>query len=481
MNENNTSLLKATKIVATIGPATESPEMLEKLILAGMNVARFNAKHVDPTWHQERILRVREVAKKLNQPVAVLLDLQGPEIRLDLPNGVDSFHVKPGDFVTFSSDRTISDSNIVYVPQEVIDAETEGNRILIDDGVGEFVIVAKNSHSLECEVHEEFDVKKRKTVNTPGVIINTPSLIPADLDYLEMSKETPVDFIALSFVRNKHDIEILKQEMANRNLNSAIVAKIENQSALDNLQEIIESCDAVMVARGDLGVEVPFEELTRWQKEIIKVSRENSKPVITATQMLKSMVENPVPTRAEVSDIANAVYDGTDAVMLSEETTIGKYPLKAVKTQARIVSYCEQYANPPEIKALDFDVRSAITHASILLLECSQDPTHSLHIDKVICLSATGATAKQLTKFRAKKQVYVFTNQENTYNQLALVYGVVPFLVDFSDTSLDNPMNILKKAKELQIVTTGEVILVVHGTDWSEPGLTNSLRVLEVK
>ncbi len=472
---------KATKLVSTIGPATESEEQLEKLILGGMNVARFNAKHVDPTWHQERIQRVRNVADRLGQPIGVLLDLQGPEIRLDLPEGLDSFDAKEGDVVTFTSDRSLSGTHVIYVPQEVIEAEAEGNRILIDDGVGEFFVVAKNSNSLETQVQDDLTVKKRKTVNTPGVMINMPSLIPADLGYLDMVQSTPVDFIALSFVRNKEDIRILKEEMANRGISAAVVAKIENQSALDNLEEIIAASEAVMVARGDLGVEVPYEELTRWQKEIITKSREYARPVITATQMLKSMVDNPMPTRAEVSDISHAVYDGTDAVMLSEETTIGKYPVKTVKTQAKIVMYAEQYATTPIIKELNLTLRTTVMEAAVLLLRELQSRPTEIQIDKTIVLTVTGMTARYLAKYRDKKPIYALTNSPETYRQLALAYGVTPYLIEFSDESLSNPASILEMCKEKGIVNKGEIALMVHGTKWREAGMTNSLRVMQVE
>ncbi len=473
--------VKSTKIVATIGPATETEESIEQLILAGMNVARFNTKHGTPEWHKERLERVRRVADRLKLPVATLLDLQGPEIRLDLPAGIDSFDVKENDSVTFTSDRTLTDTHVIFVPQEVIDAEQEGNRILIDDGAGEFFVVAKNTHALVTQVHESFTVKKRKTVNTPGVTINMPSLIDTDIVQLDNLNDELVDFIALSFVRNVEDIRILREEMAKRNLHAAVMAKIENQAAIDNLEAIIEASDAVMVARGDLGVEVPFEELTRWQKEIILLSRNHAKPVITATQMLKSMVDSPVPTRAEVSDISNAVYDGTDAVMLSEETTIGKYPVKAVKTQAKIAAYAEQYATPRELEVFDFDVSTAITHAAVLLLESAHNPDHSMTVDRIVCLSATGTTARNIARFHKVRQLHVLTNRPQTYRKLALVYGVIPHLVDFSDESLNNTAEVMAKIKELEIVTVGQVVMVVHGTTWDEPGLTNSLRILQVK
>lgn len=474
-------LEKSTKIVATIGPATESEESIEQLILAGMNVARFNTKHSTPEWHKERLERVRRVADRLQRPIATIIDLQGPEIRLDLPAGIEAFDVKEQDAVTFTSDLTLTGSHIIFVPQAVIDAEAEGNRILIDDGVGEFFVVAKNENSLVTEVRESFTVKKRKTVNTPGVTINMPSLIDSDLAQLDNLNDELVDFIALSFVRNVEDIKILRDEMAKRNLHAAVMAKIENQASINNLEEIIKASDAVMVARGDLGVEMPFEELTHWQKEIILLSRIHCKPVITATQMLKSMVESPVPTRAEVSDISNAVYDGTDAVMLSEETTIGKYPVKAVKTQAKIVSYSEQYAVPQKLEVLNFDISTAVAHTAVMLLDNAHDPDHSMTINGVVCLSATGTTARTIARFRKIRHLHVLTNRPQTYRQLALVYGVHSHLVEFSDRSLDDTTELMAKIKLLELVHQGEVVLVIHGSTWDEPGLTNSLRILRVK
>lgn len=474
-------LAKSTKIVATIGPATETEEMIEKLILAGMNVARFNTKHGTPEWHKERLERVRRVSDRLGLPVATLLDLQGPEIRLDLPEGFDSFEVNDNDYVTFTSDRLLKGSHLIFVPQEVIDAENEGGRILIDDGAGEFFVTAKNAQSLVTQVHDSFTVKKRKTVNTPGVTINMPSLIAADIVQLDNLNDELVDFVALSFVRNVEDLQVLRDEMSKRNLHCAVMAKIENQSAIDNLEGIIKASDAIMVARGDLGVEVPFEELTRWQKEIIFLSRMHAKPVITATQMLKSMVESPVPTRAEVSDISNAVYDGTDAVMLSEETTIGKYPEKAVRTQAKIVSYAEKYATPRALEMFDFDVSTAISHAAVLLLQSARDPNHEMQVDEAVCLSATGTTARTIARFRKVKQLHVFTNRPQTYRQLSLAYGVIPHLMDLTDVSLDDISEVKSLIQKLEIAQSGQIVILVHGTTWNEPGLTNSLRVLRME
>lgn len=471
---------KSTKIVATIGPATETEEVLEKLILAGMNVARFNTKHGEPSWHHERIQRVRRVAEKLNQPVGILIDLQGPEIRTVLPNNQDSFETKASEIITFTADEATTHAKTIIVPKEVIEAVKEGDKILIEDGLGEFIVVGKEAGDVQVQVVDDLVIKKRKTLNTPGVDINLPSLIESDIVHLDAATNDLVDFVALSFVRTAQDIEILRKELEKRNLNAQIVAKIENQSSIDHLDEIIQAADAVMVARGDLGVEVPYQELAHWQKVVIFKSRLYGKPVITATQMLMSMVNSPRPSRAEVSDVANAVYDGTDAVMLSDETTIGKYPVKAVKTQAEIVEYTEKFSRPPIIDPDDIDPSTSITHAAVSLIMASQRPTNPFHIDQVVVLSDTGATARNLSRFRYTPSVHVLTDSKQTYNRLSLVYGVRPYIVDFELNQLIDSDEVVKKITELGIAKSGEVVLLVHGSFWKQPGLTNTLKVLQI-
>lgn len=474
-------MLKKTKIVATIGPATETEEMLELLISAGMNVARFNTKHNEPEWHLERMRRVHAVAHRLNKPVSVLVDLQGPEIRTDIFNGAESFELRPGESVIFTSDmeRAKTEAKSVFVPQKFVEALNSGNKILIDDGKGEFEVTGKNEHSLTATVHEPLVVKKRKTLNTPSVMIDLPSLIEKDLLYIDAARNDLVDFVALSFVRDKNDIERLREEMQKRNLTADIVAKIENQAAIDNLDEIIQVSDAIMIARGDLGVEVPYQELAHWQKLIIQKSRELGKPVITATQMLQSMVTSPRPSRAEVTDVANAVYDGTDAVMLSDETTIGKYPVKAVDAQANISSYTENFAVPPTISPEDIDSTTCITHAAMSLIAASKRPTNPLHITKIVCLTETGATARLLSRFREPPPIYALTPSTETYRRLSLVYGVEPIVVDFHDKELNHDA-IINKIIELGIAKSGETVLIVHGTYWRDPGMTNTLKVIQL-
>lgn len=471
---------KSTKIVATIGPATESEEILRELILAGMNVARFNTKHNVPEWHHERIRRVRKVARELGKPVGILIDLQGPEIRANLPGDQEKFAVQKGDIVTFAASEEHADGNTVLVPQRVIDALEEGKKILIEDGLGEFVVTAKTEHSLATEALGSFDVKKRKTINTPGTVIKLPSLIDNDLVHIDAAKDDLVDYIGLSFVRDAVDISILKEELQKRNLHADIIAKIENQSAIDHIDEIVESADGIMVARGDLAVEVPYQELAHWQKVIIHKCRTAGKPVITATQMLMSMVESPKPSRAEVTDVANAVYDGTDAVMLSDETTIGKYPVKAVETQASIAEYTEKYAVPHHIKTHDIDPSRCLTHAAIMLLNSAHRSDNDLKVDKVVCLTESGATARFLARFRIHTNIHALTYSEQTFNKLALVYGVEPHVVDFEDTDLCRTEKVLEKVTEMGIVKSGEVVLLLHGSVWRDPGLTNTLKVVQV-
>lgn len=471
---------KATNIVATIGPATETEEILEELVLAGMNVARFNTKHGEPSWHHERIQRVRNIANKLQQPVGVLIDLQGPEIRSVLPNNQDSFEIKAGDVITFTGNTDTTAERTVIVPVEVVAAVKEGDKILIEDGLGEFTVVGKENGDVQAQVSDDLVVKKRKTLNTPGVDINLPSLIEQDIVHLDAATNDLVDFVALSFVRTAEDIEILRKELQKRNLHAQIIAKIENQSSVDHLDEIIQAADGVMVARGDLGIEVPYQELAHWQKIAIYKSRIYAKPVITATQMLMSMVNSPRPSRAEVSDVANAVYDGTDAVMLSEETTMGKYPVKAVTTQAEIVAFTEQYARPPIIDPEDIDASTSVTHAAISLLMASERPTNPFHIDQVVCLTETGTTARYIARFRYTPSIHALTGSKQTYNRLSLVYGVTPHIVEFEENDMIDSDDLIEKITQLGISSGGQTLLVVHGNVWKKPGLTNTLRVIQM-
>lgn len=345
-SSSKNSSVRRTKIAATIGPASDSPDMIRELIAAGTDMFRFNMKHATRDWHDERIARVREIAQNANKKIGILIDLQGPEIRVETISKLD-VTFKAGEMVTF---RLVpGESREIIIPtKEVFSAIKPGVRILIDDGDAEVVVNEQMGPDwFTGKISTDYVIKHRKSLNIRDVEIDLPSLIEDDLRKLDMEHISLVDFVALSFTRTKNDVENLREQLKKRNLSCWITAKIENQTALDNLDEIIDAAESVMVARGDLGVETPIEKLAYHQKLIIKKCREKNKPVITATQMLQSMVENPRPTRAEACDVANAVYDGTDATMLSEETAGGKYPVESVKTMEKIISFTETVATMP--------------------------------------------------------------------------------------------------------------------------------------
>lgn len=468
---------KLTKIVATIGPATETEETLKKLILAGMNVARFNTKHGTPEWHHERILRVKKVAKELRQPIGVLLDLQGPEIRTDLPEPFKEagYPVEEGDLVYFASDEKVNKPNLVLVPKEVIDVITSGQVILTDDSMCQFEAISKKDGVVKSAALDKFVVKQRKTLSIPGVVTDMAALTKNDLAQLDGASDDDIDFVALSFVRDKKDIEILRKELKKRNLHAAVMSKIENQAAIDNIDEIIEASDAIMIARGDLGVEVPYEQLTFWQKTLIRKCRAYAKPVITATHMLETMVEHPMPTRAEVSDVANAIYDLTDAVMLSAETASGKYPVKSVAVQAKIARFNETKTEVEMSRCLNCDYASNVAYAAVSLLH-----SQPVKIDQVISVSAGGSTAAYISRNRPKVPVHVLTTNKQTYQRLTLYFGIIPHLVEWDDDKVPGAHELIKKIGKVDWIKKGQNILVTFGSYMGEDS-TDSLSIVTVK
>ncbi len=338
---------RRTKIVATIGPVSDSPDIIRELLAAGVDIFRFNMKHATRDWHDERIARVREIALNAKKKIGILIDLQGPEIRLETVEKKD-IPFKAGEMVTFR--LVAKDSRDIMIPtKEFFAAMKPEVRVLIDDGAAEIIVNNELGPDwFTGKISIDYTMKHRKSLNVRGIELPLPSLIDDDLLKLDMKNIGMVDFVALSFTRTKQDVEILRDEMKKRNINAWITAKIENQTALDNLDEIIDAAESIMVARGDLGVETPIEQLAFHQKQIITKCREKNKPVITATQMLHSMVENLRPTRAEACDVSNAVYDGTDATMLSEESAGGKYPVEAVKMMEKILEFTETVAAIPK-------------------------------------------------------------------------------------------------------------------------------------
>jgi pyruvate kinase len=464
---------KKTKIVATIGPATESEEQLTALMKAGMNVARFNTKHNEPQWHFQIIERVRKVAAGLSLPVGILLDLQGPEIRVTVAN--ESFEVNKGEHIYFSDDLHFPQQKVAQIPTHVIESLNTGNHIIVGDGTCEFIVIEKGENFLRAEAIDVCVVKTRKTMNTPNVVLNMPSLLARDLEYLEAVKEVGIEFVALSFVRDQQDIFILRQELQKRNINCDIVAKIENQKALDNLERIIQVSDSIMVARGDLAVEVDYVELAYWQKKIIALCRKAGKPVITATQMLYSMTENPRPTRAEICDVANSVYDGTDAVMLSEETTNGKFPVKTVEVQNRIVSFYEKHTNPSSLEESKDSELSVAAQSAIDLLT-----QHNQNLQKIVLVCDNTDFVHLLAKFRLSIPIFAITTTLNIAQKLSLCYGVFPFFIPhikLTSLPMDELVEFLKRHQKISV---GEKVLFIYNLSQQEESTSSTQFIREV-
>lgn len=465
---------KLTKIVATLGPASDSEETIEKLIDAGVNVFRFNTKHGTSQWHQERILRVQDVANKLKVNIGVLLDLQGPEIRLETFDKLPLPIVKD-QIVKFTPSFT-DGANTVCIPHELVfESLSPNDQILIDDGAVELIVETASKDLIEARVIEDGEIGHRKGVNLPGVVIPLPSLIKEDLMKLDMAANSKVDFVALSFSRTKKDIEILREEMKKRNFNAMIVAKIESKQALEHLDELIIAADAIMVARGDLGTEVPIEQLAYWQKIIISKCREANKPVITATQMLQSMTSNPRPTRAEATDVANAVLDGTDAVMLSGETASGKYPVKAVQAMAKIAAFNEKTNTFPEFKIEPLNQTDIIVNATKELLD-----QKFVDIKLILVFTSSGKTGRSISRLRPNVPIISVTADQKVVEELTLSYGIegMRSLLREGDFTLPN-----KTTDDLVTsgrIKKGDTIIVVHGQNFYKEGSTNAVALLKI-
>lgn len=469
--------MKNTKIVATIGPASDTEEKIASLLQAGVNVFRFNMKHGTVEWHTERIQRAQKVADSLGIPVGILIDLQGPEIR------IETLEQKPlvveKDEIFFMAVDFVEGKKSIRVPDErVIEGLQVGDAVLIDDGFMEFDVVEKVGGVLHLKAMESYSIGHRKGMNLPGVHIQLASLIDSDLLKLDMAAQEHVDFVALSFVRDTEDIRILREEMAKRNIDAQVVAKIENAKATQNLDEIIAVSDAIMVARGDLGIEVPFEEISYWQKTMIHKCRLAGKPVITATQMLQSMIEAPRPTRAEVSDVANAIFDGTDAIMLSGESAQGKYPALSVATMRRIAEFNEAKVELPALPTVgEFDQTETITHAAMSIVTEQK----SFDIAAIVVFTETGTTARKLSRFRPSVPIIALTEDRKVRDILTLSYGVTPLLMEFPEGDIVSVEPIIEHLKEMKVVEKGQRLLFIHGHRWREPGLTNTLTVKEVR
>ncbi|MTI47305.1 pyruvate kinase [Sporosalibacterium faouarense] len=469
--------MRKTKIVCTLGPASESEDVLKQLINNGLNVARMNFSHGNHPEHKVRIDLVKKIRKDLNRPIAIMLDTKGPEIRTgDFENG--EIHLEEGqEFIITTRDISGNQEicNITYkgLPNDI----EKGNIILIDDGLIELEVAEViNETDIKCIVQNPGPVKNHKGVNVPGVKINLPAITEKDISDIKFGIENDIDFIAASFIRKPEDvIEIRKILEENDAEHVQIISKIENQEGVDNIREIIEVSDGIMVARGDLGVEIPPEDVPLVQKSIIKLCNLVGKPVITATQMLDSMIRNPRPTRAEVTDVANAIIDGTDAIMLSGETAAGRYPEEAVETMSSIAKRIEdsldyKRAQRAKILGKDITITNAISHATCTTAQ-------SLEASAIITATSSGYTANAVSKFRPECPIIAPTPSDKVMRKLALVWGVYPILSK-ETSSTDEIIDIsVEDALKEGLIQEGDLVVITAGVPVGVSGSTNLIKV----
>ncbi|WP_042275956.1 pyruvate kinase [[Clostridium] dakarense] len=467
--------MKRTKIVCTLGPASDKEETLTQLVENGLNVCRFNFSHGSHEEHKGRLDLAKKVREKLNQPVALLLDTKGPEIRtgnFDQPEVL----LEEGHKFTITMKDVMGTKEMCTVSyKELVNDVQSGDTILIDDGLVGLRVQEVNGDDIVCLVENSGIVKNHKGVNVPGVKINLPAITPKDRSDIEFGISQGIDYIAASFVRKASDVLAIREILEENNATDIqIISKIENQEGVDNLDEILKVSDGIMVARGDLGVEIPTEEIPIVQKMMIKKCNELAKPVITATQMLDSMIRNPRPTRAEVTDVANAIYDGTDAIMLSGETAAGKYPVEAVKTMATIAKRTEE--------TLDYDailkangknnntVTDAISHAT-----CTT--AVDLNASSIITSTSSGYTARMVSKFRPKCPIIATTNDEKIMRRLALTWGVYSIKSSEAGNTDEVIENSIEAAKEAKYINNGELVVITAGVPVGVSGTTNLIKV----
>ncbi|WAA11665.1 pyruvate kinase [Fervidibacillus halotolerans] len=470
--------MRKTKIVCTIGPASESVEKLVQLIEAGMNVARLNFSHGDYEEHGKRIENIRKAENITGKNVAILLDTKGPEIRThNMENG--SVELKEGNTVIISMEEVLGTEEKFSITYEgLIDDVHIGSKILLDDGlIGlEVIDIDHKNQEIHAKILNNGILKNKKGVNVPGVSVKLPGITEKDRADILFGIEQDVDFIAASFVRRASDVleirELLEQKGAEH---IQIIPKIENQEGVDNIDDILQVSDGLMVARGDLGVEIPAEEVPLVQKSLIKKCNKCAKPVITATQMLDSMQRNPRPTRAEASDVANAILDGTDAIMLSGETAAGLYPIEAVQTMHNIALKAEEAIDHKEIlKIRSREIEHNLTDA---ICQSVAHTVINLEIDAVITPTESGHTAKMISKYRPHSPIIAVTSHRRTFKRLALVWGVYPIIgkrVNTTDEMLDLS---IKESLESGLIKHGNKVVITAGVPVGEAGTTNMMKI----
>lgn len=470
--------MRKTKIIATLGPASDNKRAILEMAKAGMNVARINMSHGDHQQHKRRIDLVKEVREELGLPIGIMMDTRGPEVRLKRFKD-SSVEVKDGQKFTIVHEDILGDCNQASVTcADLYTRLNVGNTVLLCDGLVKMVVEEIKGKDVVLKVLVGGTLSNSKSINVPGVDLNLPYLSDSDKSDILFGIENDVDFIAASFVSTKDDILVLKRFLAQHNATEIdIVAKIESLKGVENLAQIIPLTDGIMVARGDLGVEVPYERLPQLQKEIIKRSRDCGKRVITATEMLESMIKNPRPTRAETSDVANAVYDGTSAIMLSGETAAGSYPVEAVRTMARIaeqtescIHYKKRFINQ------EFVIETIADSISNTAVKASMD----LSCSAILVVTDSGASARMISRFRPICPIIAITTRQKSYYKLALSWGVVPVFGAEQKTvdQLFNHANDI--SKYYSFVSSGDTVVTVASTYVGQSGRTNMMKIEKI-
>jgi len=463
--------MRRVKIVATIGPSTNSEESIESLVKAGVDVFRLNFSHGDHETHKETIKVIREVSKRLNRYVAVLQDISGPKIRVGEIDGV--LELKKGDRIKLVKKKTDEDPySLTTSYPEILNYIRKGESVFFADGSIRTTVLDRGKDHVELIVENEGVLSSRKGINLPNSNLKISAITPKDEKDLEFGAKEGVDIVAVSFVNTRDDIIRARNILNSFGANPWIIAKIETKKGFDNISEILNESDGLMVARGDLGIEVGIEKVPVIQKRLIKKANARAKPVIVATQMLLSMVNSPYPTRAEVSDIANALLDGADAVMLSDETTIGRYPIKAVETLVRVILETQNiYLFYKKYEAIDSDAIAASV----------ADLCKGMRPKAVVSFTASGTTAKNIAKYRPDVPIYAVTHSEEVSRRLSLVWGVVPFKVMGVN---GEPEEYIKRLRDVVtqegIFNSGDKLILTMGSIIGRAGSTNMIRIMEV-
>ncbi|GGO92821.1 pyruvate kinase [Wenjunlia tyrosinilytica] len=467
--------MRRSKIVCTLGPAVDSLEQLKLLIESGMNVARFNMSHGSHPEHEERYHRVREASEAVGRPIGVLVDLQGPKIRLEtFADG--PVELERGDEFTVTTEDVEGNKHICGTTYKGLPGDvTKGERILINDGAVCLEVTEVDGPRVHTIVIEGGVVSDHKGINLPGVAVNVPALSEKDIEDLRFGLRLGADMVALSFVRDAKDIKDVHRIMDEEGRRVPVIAKVEKPQAVENMKEVVDAFDAVMVARGDLAVEYPLEKVPVVQKRLVELCRRNAKPVIVATQMMESMINSSRPTRAEASDVANAILDGADAVMLSAESSVGKYPIETVKTMSKIVSAAEEELLSRGLQPLVPGKKPRTQGGSVA--RAAAEIGDYLNAKALVAFTQSGDTARRLSRYRSPIPIIAYTTDESTQNQLALSWGVEASVVPFIENTDDMVTQVDLAMLKLPQFTEGDTVIITAGSPPGVPGTTNMVRV----